>query len=159
MSTKSNWNRSGRQKTAVLFILLTSSAAVLFGSVFNDFSVSMQMLAQVPKTNLEIVHKDSTQTPEQLYEALHPGYVLCVKRVDLIGFTKSLADKCGDIRTQSTCSTECAQLVAAGAANFSCCWETVLEGYEILDPAAAVAWRTWQTDAEGHCLAAAAAAA
>ena len=38
------------------------------------------------------------QTPEALYEALHPGYVRCVEFVDLIYFTQSLEQRCGDIR-------------------------------------------------------------
>ncbi len=71
-------------------------------------------------------------------------------QVDLGGFARLVQRTCGDIRPLPALAVTCTSAMAAEAARFGCCWETVMAGYEALAPATAAAWRQWQGQLSGR---------
>jgi len=88
---------------------------------------------------------------EEEYATLHPVYTRCAKKADVAAFTKEILVKCGDIHELTYCSWTCTQALQSYADSVGCCWETVIQGYEQLDPSAGDAWRNWQGTASGKC--------
>ncbi len=82
---------------------------------------------------------------------LHPVYMRCAKKTDMHAFVDTITKSCGDIHELQSCSQPCAAAMQEYSAHVGCCWETVLEAYKELDPAAEQAWRHWQGTLSGKC--------
>ncbi|KAJ1486004.1 hypothetical protein T484DRAFT_1891564, partial [Baffinella frigidus] len=88
---------------------------------------------------------------EERFAAQHPVYAGCAGEIDMAAFSREIAQKCGDMQTESACAAPCAEAMRSHARSFGCCFETILESYEDLDPPAAVDWRRWQGAVSGKC--------
>ncbi len=65
-------------------------------------------------------------------------------QADIAAFTKEILVKCGDVNELTYCSWTCTQALQTYSDSVGCCWESVLQGYEVLDGNAGQAWRNWQ---------------
>jgi hypothetical protein len=103
--------------------------------------------------SIELQDAPSEQTvweaQQRVYSRDHPVYTRCAKRVDMPEFVKAITSKCGDIHELTTIASPCEHMLRVKAADFGCCWETVMAGYEELDPNAAHKWRLWQGTLSG----------
>lgn len=59
--------------------------------------------------------------------------------------------KCGDLGELQTCSDACVSALKTSVAAQGCCFETIMQGYEHMQPMAAQSWRRWQGLASGKC--------
>jgi hypothetical protein len=65
-------------------------------------------------------------------------------QVDMPHFAAVIARTCGDMHELDSVARTCTAAMSAAAADFGCCWETVMGAYEALAPRQARAWRLWQ---------------
>jgi hypothetical protein len=64
-------------------------------------------------------------------------------------FVKDIRKTCGDVHELTTVKGPCQRMLNAKAAAFGCCWESVMQAYDVLDPQAAHKWRLWQGTVSG----------
>ncbi len=88
-------------------------------------------------------------TAEKEYAAAHPVYTRCAAKVDMPEFVKDIRKTCGDVHELTTVKGPCQSMLNAKAASFGCCWESVMQAYDVLDPQAAHKWRLWQGTVSG----------
>jgi hypothetical protein len=64
-------------------------------------------------------------------------------------FVKTIRKTCGDVHELSTINGPCKDMLQQKSAEVGCCWESVMQAYEALDPQAAHKWRLWQGTVSG----------
>ena len=64
-------------------------------------------------------------------------------------FVKTIRKTCGDVHELSTINGPCKDMLQKKSAEVGCCWESVMQAYEALDPQAAHKWRLWQGTVSG----------
>ncbi|KAJ1478281.1 hypothetical protein T484DRAFT_1961519 [Baffinella frigidus] len=90
-------------------------------------------------------------SPMGMYQAQHPVFGRCQSTHNMDAFVTLVNRKCGDLGELQTCSDACVSALKTSVAAQGCCFETIMQGYEHMQPMAAQSWRRWQGLASGKC--------
>ena len=127
---------------------LSRSAAAL--AVLCLGMVAVTLLAS-PRLQMTALEEDPSEflTAEKQYATQHPVYTRCVARVNMPDFVNLVRKSCGDVHELSTIQGPCKSMLEKKSDEFGCCWESVMQAYDVLDAQAAHRWRLWQGTISG----------